>query len=334
MACEHCKIQKAVILRPKNKMKVCKECFYDLFEDEIHQLIINTNMFERGSKVGVGISGGKDSTVLAYILDKLNKKYNYGIELILLCVDEGISGYRDRSIDTVHENQRILGLDLKIVSYEEIFGITMDQIVEKIGKKGNCTYCGILRRQSLEEAARIMKVDCIVTGHNADDLAETILLNLFRGDFSRLKRCTLSKTKEQVIPEDISSKADVDVQSENKFLSLARCKPFKYSYQKEIVLYAYFKKLPYFSTECTYAPGASRGDFRNLVKDLEKVNPSIILKLIKSGEHFLDESPNYVKIRKCLKCTHPTSSQNQICNACDMIEKLKNMKTHGCLKDL
>lgn len=367
MACEHCGVHKAIILRPKNKQKVCKECFYELFENEIHSLILNTNMFEKGSRVGVGISGGKDSTVLAYVLDKLNKKYDYGIELILLCVDEGISGYRDRSIDTVHENQRILGLDLKIVSYEEIFGITMDEIVKKIGKKGNCTYCGILRRQSLEEAARKMNVDCIVTGHNADDLAETVLLNIFRGDCSRLKRCTLSKTKEQLIPENsiISNKSDditneyeisnkdflnefkdpsnntqslqnisTEIKNTSKFLSLARCKPFKYSYQKEIVLYAYFKKLPYFSTECTYAPGASRGDFRKLIKDLEKVDSGIILKLIKSGEYFLDDTPTYVKIRKCINCTHPTSSQNQICNACDMIQKLKNMKTFGCSKDL
>ena len=40
---------------------------------------------------------------------------------------------------------------------------------------------------------------------------------------------------------------------------LPRCKPFKYCYEKEIVMYAYFKKLDYFSTECTYSPFAARG---------------------------------------------------------------------------
>lgn len=398
MACEHCGIRKAIILRPKNKMKVCKECFYDLFEQEIHSLIVDTKMFDRGSRVGIGISGGKDSTVLAYILNKLNIKHNYGLNLVLLCVDEGISGYRDRSIDTVHENQRILGLELKIVSYDEIFGMTMDQIVGKIGKKGNCTYCGILRRQSLEDAARKMDVDYIVTGHNADDLAETILLNFFRGDISRLRRCTLSKTKEQIAPEstndakelissqderksleecynrqsccnneiktleessneqsccnneiysdksacckdEINPEKSICCNDENskknnsessKFLSLSRCKPFKYSYQKEIVFYAYFKKLPYFSTECTYAPGASRGDFRTLIKDLEKVDSEVILKIIKSGEQFLDDSTTYLKIKECVKCSHPTSSPDQVCNACGMIEKLRDMKSTPC----
>lgn len=50
---------------------------------------------------------------------------------------------------------------------------------------------------------------------------------------------------------------------------LPRVKPFKYTYEKEIVMYAYFKKLDYFSTECIYAPYAARGFAREFVKDLE-----------------------------------------------------------------
>lgn len=40
-----------------------------------------------------------DSTVLAYVLKTLNQKYNYGLNLILLSVDEGITGYRDDSLE-------------------------------------------------------------------------------------------------------------------------------------------------------------------------------------------------------------------------------------------
>jgi cytoplasmic tRNA 2-thiolation protein 1 len=50
---------------------------------------------------------------------------------------------------------------------------------------------------------------------------------------------------------------------------LPRVKPFKYTYEKEIVMYAYFKRLDYFSTECVYAPFAARGFARDFVKDLE-----------------------------------------------------------------
>lgn len=61
-------------------------------------------------------------------------------------------------------------------------------------------------------------------------------------------------------------------------------KPLKYSYEKEIVMYAYFKKLVYFSTECVYAPNAYRGYARILLKDLEKVDPTIIMGIIHSGK--------------------------------------------------
>lgn len=54
-------------------------------------------------------------------------------------------------------------------------------------------------------------------------------------------------------------------------------KPFKYTYEKEIVMYAYFKKLDYFSTECIYSPNAYRGYARNFLKDLEAIRPSAII---------------------------------------------------------
>ncbi len=50
---------------------------------------------------------------------------------------------------------------------------------------------------------------------------------------------------------------------------MPRCKPFKYTYEKEIVMYAFYKKLDYFSTECVYAPNAYRGFAREFLKDVE-----------------------------------------------------------------
>lgn len=39
------------------------------------------------------------------------------------------------------------GLPLKILSYKELYGWSMDEIVEAIGKRNNCTFCGVFRRQ-------------------------------------------------------------------------------------------------------------------------------------------------------------------------------------------
>lgn len=42
-------------------------------------------------------------------------------------------------------------------------------------------------------------------------------------------------------------------------------------------MYAYFKKLDYFSTECIYSPNAYRGNARTFLKDLEAIRPSAIV---------------------------------------------------------
>ena len=53
----------------------------------------------------------------------------------------------------------------------------MDKIVKEVGLRNNCTFCGVFRRQALDRGAVLMKADKIVTGHNADDIAETVLMN-------------------------------------------------------------------------------------------------------------------------------------------------------------
>ena len=50
-------------------------------------------------------AGGKDSTVLAHMMTVLNERHGYGLDLFLLSIDEGISGYRDDSLETVKRNE-------------------------------------------------------------------------------------------------------------------------------------------------------------------------------------------------------------------------------------
>ena len=252
--------------RPKTGCKVCKECFISRFEEEVHHTIITNKIFERGETVAIGASGGKDSTVLAHVMTTLNKRYDYGLNLFLLSIDEGIAGYRDDSLETVKRNQEQYGIPLKIVSYKELYGWSMDEIVRRIGTKNNCTFCGVFRRQALDRGAQLMNASKLLTGHNCDDMAETVLMNILRGDIARLGRC-------------------VDIVTGRNGV-LPRAKPFKFTYEKEIVMYAYFLKLDYFSTECKYSPFAYRGFAREFMKDLERSRPRALLDIITSAEYF------------------------------------------------
>ncbi|KFH40967.1 Cytoplasmic tRNA 2-thiolation protein-like protein [Hapsidospora chrysogenum ATCC 11550] len=271
--CAHCSTNRAVIKRPKNHHKLCRGCFLTVFEDEVHHTITSSKLFYPGERIAVGASGGKDSTVLASVLKTLNERHNYGLDLILLSVDEGIKGYRDDSLETVKRNSVQYDMPLKIVGYDELYGWTMDQVVETVGKKGNCTYCGVFRRQALDRGAKMLEIKHVVTGHNADDIAETVMMNLLRGDLPRLSRST------SIVTGDSSS-------------DVKRSKPLKYAYEKEIVLYAHHKKLDYFSTECIYSPEAFRGTARSLIKNLEKIRPSAILDIVRSGEDMAQLTPD------------------------------------------
>lgn len=74
--CITCATRSAVLKRPKTGQAVCKECFFDAFEAEVHETITTNKLFAPGEVVAIGASGGKDSTVLAYVLNTLNERHN------------------------------------------------------------------------------------------------------------------------------------------------------------------------------------------------------------------------------------------------------------------
>ncbi|XP_060639921.2 cytoplasmic tRNA 2-thiolation protein 1 [Anolis sagrei] len=300
--CEGCQgAARACVRRPKTGQALCRSCFAAAFEEEVASTIAAGRLFRAGETVAIGASGGKDSAVLAHVLRALNERRGYGLRLVLLAVDEGIAGYRDASLAALRRSQRRLGLPLRVVSYDELFGWSMDRIARHLGARNHCTFCGVFRRQALDRGAALIGAHKIATGHNADDVAETVLMNFLRGDVGRLRRCT-----------------EIMTGSEG---ALPRCKPLKHAYEKEIVLYAYFQGLDYFSTECVYSPNAYRGHARTLLKDLEATRPSTVADLVHSGERLaLREDVRMPTQGTCQRCGY-LSSQS-LCKACVLLEGL------------
>ena len=325
--CELCHTARPQLVRPKTGQRVCKTCFFTAFESEVHLTITRHALFRRGNRVGIGASGGKDSTVLAHLMKLLNDRHDYGLDLVLISVDEGIRGYRDDSLETVKRNELQYGIPLTIVSYEELYGgWSMDRIVQEVGTKQNCTFCGVLRRQALDRAAAALGCTHIVTGHNADDIAETVLMNLLRGDVARLGRCTSIVTKD-ASQSHTPSCGNVGDDNDDDLppTTISRSKPFKYAYEKEIVLYAHYKDLDYFSTECTYSPEAFRGTARTLVKDLERLRPRSVLDVIRSGERMEvrpDVRSTLPTMTRCTRCGYLSS--NDVCKACLLLQSLED----------
>uniref|UniRef100_A0A2K6W3C2 Cytoplasmic tRNA adenylyltransferase 1 n=1 Tax=Onchocerca volvulus TaxID=6282 RepID=A0A2K6W3C2_ONCVO len=316
----------ASVKRSKDGKPACVVCFTDAFEAEVHNVIKTYGLFGEGKKVAIGASGGKDSTVLIHVLNKLNRKHDYGLDIILLSIDEGITGYRDDSLKAVERNKNDYGLPLVVMTYKQLYGWTMDEIVSAIGAKNNCTFCGVFRRRALDRyiifaiiyffffwlpslqfifISMTGAIECganiVATGHNADDMAETVLLNILRGDLARLQRCT-----------------DIVTGLEG---CLPRAKPLKYVFEKDIVMYAHFNRLDYFSTECRYAPDSFRNYVRKYVKKLERLQPKAILDLIKSGEAISARSDVFLPtLTTCERCNYMSSQK--LCKACLLLQGL------------
>jgi len=307
--CSICKRKEAFFFRPYSGEKLCKGCFVKSIEGKVRATIAKYGMFEFNDRIAVAVSGGKDSVSLLHILSKIERDYP-NASLVAVSVDEGIAGYRDEALRIALENCRKLGLEHHTISFKELYGFTLDEIVEKLRNKGEgeltpCAYCGVLRRKALNVIARKVDADKLATAHTLDDEVQTVLLNMLHGDPYRIAR-------EKPVTDDTHPKLVV------------RVKPFCEIPEKETALYAYIKKIKFQSTPCPYAPEALRNDVRAFLNRMEEKHAGIKYTIFKAAEKLrpaIEKAGKTETLRECSECGEPTVQIT--CKACEMLHRIR-----------
>ncbi len=129
-------------------------------------------LLEPNDRVMIGLSGGKDSYAMCYLLHEIRKRAPFQFSLVAVNLDQGQPGF---SQDTIaqwcdeHEFEHHM-------LHEDTYSIVTDKIP---AGKTYCSLCSRLRRGVLYNAAQAIGATKIALGHHRDDLIETLLLNLF-----------------------------------------------------------------------------------------------------------------------------------------------------------
>lgn len=288
-SCDHCS-KPAIYYRRYSGERTCKKHFIASVDKRVRREV--RRYLRRDSRVGLAVSGGKDSLSMAHAMGKLRSRFPE-MELVGLIVDEGIDGYRGASIEKAREALHKLGIEHRVFSFQEGFSTTLDEMVERSGDRNQaCTFCGVLRRRALDRVAKESGVEVVLTGHNLDDLAQTVLLSIIQGNVRHL-------TQEPDFPGVVR-----------------REKPLRNLLEREVTLYALLSGIDYYDLHCPYTRSSLRNEVRNFLVDLEAGHSGVTYSIARTGEKI--KTGERVKMGRCTICGYPTT--RVVCKACEIIE--------------
>lgn len=296
--------RRAVYDRRYAGVMLCNRCIIKSVERRFRRAVAEHKLISPGERIAVAVSGGKDSTVCLHLLAEYCSQRN--CELVAITIDEGIKGYRDHSVPIARKTTKLLGVEHFVVSFKDVFGATLDQIVRlaKRHKTGlnPCTYCGVMRRSLLNQAARELRADKLATAHNLDDEAQAIMLNYVRADFSRLHRLgPIYSPREGFVP---------------------RIKPLREIPEKEVALYALLRGLNVHLAVCPHV-GGIHTEIRDFLNNFETNHPNskfMILRMFDRLKPKIAQSVPEFEMRRCEVCGEPTSVK--ICKTCELLKQL------------
>lgn len=298
MKCDKCDAR-AIILQRYSGMHLCEKHFQEDVERKIKRAMRRFKMIERGDRIAVAISGGKDSSVLLYTLHLILGE-RPDIELIAFTIDEGIKDYRCHTVPLAKKLAKDLGVEHVIIPFKEEYGVELDELIK--GKvESPCTYCGVLRKTAMNRFAKRIGATKVATGHNLDDEAQTVLMNYFRGDVDRLIRLQPVRRQPGLVP---------------------RIKPMRDVPEKEVALYAIVRGLEVDFNECPYSHEALRFEVRDILNDMETGHPGTKYAILRGYDKLMEliggryEQPT---LERCRICKEPAAGE--VCMACQLLER-------------
>jgi len=323
MECDKCG-ERAVLHAAYSGLHLCEDHLCRSVERRIRRRIREDNLLpddatpESPERWVIGLSGGKDSVVLAKVLHETFAR-DPRVELVALSIHEGIEGYRDQSIEACRELTGKLGLRHEIVGYDEEFDVRMDEVVETDPHDMSaCAYCGVFRRDLLSRYAADLDADKLLTGHNLDDEAETALMNFLEGNIRKMSQ-QFDASLGPFEGADAARTRDVGE------TFVPRAKPLRDVPEREVALYARIRDLPAHITECPHAEEAYRGEIKQLLYDLEERHPGTRHSILSGYEKLVAlaadrDRDEATQLGECAECGSATA--RDVCRTCSLLEAL------------
>jgi len=300
MNCSSCG-KEAIILQRYSGLHLCREHFLESVRKRVFSDFHKQVHLKSGDGIMIAYSGGKDSSLTLHLMKEIVEPMK-GVSLTAVIVDEGIAGYRDAGIPIAREFCRSHNVELKETKMKDALGITLDEISARDRSQSTCTYCGVFRRKLMNAAARDIDADYLATGLNLDDTAQSIVMNIFRGDVEKLARMgPHDSTQEGLIP---------------------RIQPLRKIPEKESLLFCLEEGLRFHDRECPYSHEAARNMYREMIAKMEEDFPGTRHSILSSYDSIrgaLRDSYPPAQLSTC-RCGEPT--MGEMCKSCQLLEGL------------
>ncbi len=280
---------------------LCSGHFISSFERRVKKEVREQIDFSKEPiRISVAISGGKDSSVTLHVLANLFKGRS-NVSLRAFTIDEGIVGYRDSGLENARHLSAELGVPHSVISFSDRFGTTMDRVVDEHPGVIPCSRCGPMRRQLMDTESLELEADYVALGLNLDDYSQSVLMNIARGDAERFLRMAPHRTPVEGL--------------------IRRILPLRRIPEKEVMIYAILKNIPFDSSWCPYYAKAQRNTFRSILNELEEKSPGTKFAILNFSDRMKDmvgAKSSVQTMQRCRICGRPSSGE--ICSVCRGLE--------------